>query len=438
MNIAWRALLWVGLYLGLILAPLLVLMVVSTPAKGGFWWNVAVGLGLAALAMMAMQFLLTARFRVLTAPFGIDVIYYFHRYLAYALLAAACLHPLLLWLADPGLLPDINPFSAGWPMLSGILALTSLLVVMLTSVWRKRLKLPYEHWRRLHLLFSVLAIVLGFSHVAAIGYYSAQPLVTALLTAMGLVVLALLVTVRLIRPWYLLKRPWQVAAVTPERGDCCTLTLKPSQRGFAFRPGQFAWLSLGHSPLAMREHPFSIASAPRRDGSVDFTIKALGDFTRTLADTVVGATAWVDGPYGRFSHTLYPRAPGYVFICGGIGVAPVISMLQGLVNSDDQRPHILLAAHSRYERIPRREQLVALAGQLNLKTVPVLESPPENWQGKAGWITRDILSEALGDDYREHEFFICGPRPMLDAMENFLHDLGIPGRRIHTELFDMA
>ncbi len=438
MTITWRPLLWTGLYLALILAPLLALMVVNIPAKGGFWWNVAVALGVAALAMMAMQFLLTARFRVLTAPFGIDVIYYFHRYLAYALLVAALLHPLIFRLADPGLLPDLHPFTADWPMQSGMLALAALLVIMVTSVWRKRLRLPYEYWRWLHLLFAVLAIGLAFAHVAAIGYYSAHPLIAALLTAMGLVVLALLVTVRILRPWRLLQQPWRVVAVTKERGDCCTLTLKPEVKGFAFRPGQFAWLSLGHSPFAMREHPFSIASAPRADGSLDFTIKALGDFTARVPDTAVGATAWVDGPYGRFSYRLYPRAPGYVFLCGGIGVAPVIGMLQGLANAGDRRPHLLLAAHSHYERIPRRETLAALAGQLNLKTVPVLETPPPGWQGKSGWITRDILAEALGDAYRGHEFFICGPRAMTAAMEGFLHELGIPLRRIHTELFDMA
>ncbi len=438
MPIALNAVLWIGLYLALILTPLLVLLFVPTPAKGGFWWEVAVGFGFAALAMMAVQFFLTARLKAATAPFGIDVIYYFHRYLAYALMVAAVLHPLIFWVADPGLLPDINPFSADWPMLSGILSLAALIVVMVTSVWRKPLKLPYETWRIIHLLFSILALALGYAHLQAIGYYGAVPLIKGIWWLMGLAVLALLLKVRVFRPWRLLRQPWRVTEVRQERGDSCTLTLAPQKTGFDFKPGQFAWLSLGHGPFAMREHPFSMASAPRADGSLDFTIKALGDFSSQVHKTPVGAIAWVDGPYGRFSYTHYPEAPGFVFICGGIGVAPMFSMLQGLADAGDQRPHLLFAAHSSYDRVPRREDLVALAKQLKLKTVPVLEQPPPDWQGETGWISRDILARHLGDDCKAHEFFICGPQPMIDAMEKFLHELGIPMSKVHTELFDMA
>jgi predicted ferric reductase len=439
LRIAVNALLWSGLYLCLILSPLLALLVVPTPAKGGFWWEVAVGFGFAALAMMVMQFFLTARLKAATAPFGIDVIYYFHRFLAYALLMAALLHPLIFWVADPGLLPDINPLTADWPMLSGILSLAALLIVMVTSVWRKALRIPYEAWRLVHLLFSVLALVLGYAHLDAVSYYAAAPLIKTIWWLMGLAVVLVVLKVRVFRPWRLLRHPWRVTAVRQERGDACTLTLAPQRAGFGFRPGQFAWLSLGHGPFAMGEHPFSMGSAPRADGAIDFTIKALGDFSSQVGKTPVGAVAWVDGPYGRFSYTHFPDASGYVFICGGIGVAPMFSMLQGLADAGDQRPHLLFVAHSTFERVPRREEMQLLAQRLNLKIVAVLEDPPPGWQGEVGWINREMLARHLGQDYMQsHEFFICGPQAMIDAMEKFLHQLGVPMSRVHTELFDMA
>src|SRR5690606_17680518 len=117
----------------------------------------------------------------------------------------------------------------------------------------------------------------------------------------------------------------------------------------------------GHGPFSLQEHPFSLACAPRADGAVQFTIKELGDFTGNIGSTQVGARAWVDGPYGVFSCARYPDAPGYVFFGGGIGIAPIFAMLQALVERGDKRPHLLFAAHSRFDRIPRRDELVALA-----------------------------------------------------------------------------
>ena len=68
---------WIGVYLLLVLAPLLVLVLGEVPQGSGFWWDFSMGLGFAAMALMCMQFLLTARFRRATAPFGLDIIYYF-------------------------------------------------------------------------------------------------------------------------------------------------------------------------------------------------------------------------------------------------------------------------------------------------------------------------------------------------------------------------
>lgn len=441
MKIVSLAGLWLGIYLLLMLAPLVVLLASPTPARGNYWREVALGLGFAGLAMMVMQFFLTARLRKATAPFGIDVIFYFHRYLGWVLLGGLLLHPLLLAGIDPSLWRTLvtRPDAA---LHSGLLALVLLVLIMITSAWRKRLHFRYHHWRRAHLLLALGAIVAGFVHMYAIGYYSTSPYVEALWIAIAGALVLLVLWVHLLRPWRLLTKPWRVTAIRPEQGEAWTLTVAPvGHGGFAFLPGQFAWLSLGHSPFSMQEHPFSIASAPRADGSLDFTIKALGDFTNSIGAVQPGTLAYVDGPYGVFSCERYPQAAGYVFCAGGIGLTPILAMLQGLAARGDTRPHVLFAAHSRYERIPRRTELVELATRLNLRTVPVLEEPPENWQGATGWITQELLERHLGPQHRQHEFFICGPKPMTSAVEHILHDmtdLRLPLRQVHTELFDMA
>lgn len=433
------ATLWLTLYVVLVLAPLLALWLDPPPPRGGLWWNLAVALGFAGLAMQALQFLLTARLRIFTAPFGIDVIYYFHRWLAWVLATLVLGHVAVLSVLDPALWLRVRPAGGDWRLQSGALALLCLLLLMGSSAWRKPLRLPYQHWRRLHLLLALLALGFGYAHLVATGYYSSPPLVRLLWLLMLGVVIALVAHVHLLRPWRLHRRPWRLGAIRREQGDCWTLTLRPEgHAGFPYQPGQFAWLSLGHTPFSLQEHPFSLACAPRPDGAVEFTVKELGDFTRTLGRFAPGAPAWVDGPYGAFSHARYPDAPGYVFIGGGVGIVPIISMLQALVAAGDKRPHLLFAAHSRFERIPRREEIVALAHQLNLRAVPVLEEPPEGWAGERGWMTREMLARYLAPEHRAHQYFLCGPKPMTDAVEGFLRGLGVPRAHIHTELFAMA
>jgi predicted ferric reductase len=263
--------------------------------------------------------------------------------------------------------------------------------------------------------------------------------VKALWMLIGASLVAVVVWVRLVRPWRLLRAPYKVSEVRAERGDAWTLTLEPEgHAGLAFQPGQFAWLSLGRSPLAMREHPFSMASSPREDGTIRFTIKELGDFTRTLGETRVGERAYVDGPYGAFSIDRHPDARGYVFIAGGIGVSPIFSMLSALAERGDARKHVAIVAHSGWDRVPLREELASLKERLDLDLIHVLEEPPDDWEGERGYITAEMLARRLPTERAGYEFFVCGPVAMSDAVERHLHGLGVPLTSVHTELFDMV
>lgn len=434
-----RAAFWLAVYLGVVLAPLVLLLLVPSPPGAGFWWDTAIGLGFAGLVMMGVQFLLTARFRRATAPFGIDLIYYFHRYLAYVIVAVVLAHPVILLVVEPSLMAELNPLRASWEMTAGVGSVVLLLGLVATSAWRKPLGIPYGGWRVAHLILAVGAVALAFAHMWGIGHHSGVPVVRALWAVIGLSVAAVVVRVRVAKPWRLRRRPYRVSDVRRDRGETWILVMDPGGHpGFSFQPGQFAWVTLRASPFAMREHPFSIASAPRPSGQVEFAIKELGDFTRTIGETRPGETAYVDGPYGAFSIDRHPDAPGYVFIGGGIGIAPMASMLEALADRGDARPHVLFAAHSRWERVPLRDRLVGFSERLNLRRVHVLEEPPEEWDGERGFITREMLDRHLPRQRDRYEYFVCGPIPMIRAVETFLGELGIPMSRVHTELFDLA
>jgi len=435
----WRGVFWVCVYLGLALAPLAVLLLGPTPPGGGFWFDLSLALGFAGTAMIGVQFVLTARFRRTSAPFGIDIIYYFHRYAAVVGFLLVLAHPAILVIENPGYVELLNPLEAPWYMTAGLVSLAAMLALLVTSLWRKQLRIDYDHWRIGHGILAVAALALALLHINSIGYYVAEPWQRGLWSVILASWLALLVYIRIVRPVRLLRAPYRVAEIREERGSSWTVALDPvGHGGFSFEPGQFVWLSLRASPFALREHPFSISSSPESAPRVEVTIKELGDFTRTIKDIEPGEIGYVDGPYGAFSIDRHSAAPGYVFIAGGIGVAPMMSMLRTLAARGDRRPHVLVCAHSCWERVIFREEIHALADKLQLHVVHALEDPPADWSGEVGYVTAAMLDRHLPTERADLEYFICGPAPMITKVERALYELGVPVRRFHTELFDLV
>lgn len=436
---ALRAGFWLGLYLALVLAPLLLAFSAPRPPPAGFGWDFAMALGYAGVAMMGVQFVLTARFKRLTAPFGIDIVYYFHRYLALVLVALLLAHAGLAGRLDPGAVGPLDPRYGPWPMTVGRVALVLLLALVIVSLWRKRLGIEYDRWRLVHAVLAVLALGLAVAHVEGAAGYLDDGRKRAAWTALALLWLLPFVHVRLLRPLRLYRRPYRVTAVKREHGRSFTVTVVPEgHAGFAYRPGQFAWLSLRASPFALREHPFSFSSSPSPSGELAFTVKALGDFTSGLGDLQTGERAFVDGPYGAFGCDFHPHARGYGFVAGGVGIAPIMSMLRALADRGDRRPLALIYCNRVWEHVIFREQLAALATRLDLRLVHVLGEPPPDWEGERGLLTPDILARYFPPECRDWHYFVCGPTPMLRIAERGLHGLGVPRRRVHSEIFDIA
>jgi predicted ferric reductase len=430
--------LWAGIYLLLVILPLVMLLHGRVPPGTEFGWDFAVALGFSALAIMFTMFLLTARFRWTTRAYGIDIIYYFHRWIALVAFVLLLAHPVILIGMEPLLLEYLKP-DAPWHMVAGNVALVMVVLLVITSIWRKSLRLHYDAWRFLHAVFAVTAVGLAMVHIAGVNYYVESPGKRELWLLLSVSVVLVLLHVRIVRPLLIMRHPYSVVDVREERGDACTLTITADGHpGLAFMPGQFAWLHLWHTPLAMREHPFSIASGAHEPRRLQFTIKSLGDFTSQINTVKPGQQLYLDGPFGAFSIDRYPHARGYVFMAGGIGIAPILSMLRSLADRGDRRPLWLFYAYRSLERLTAYEELQALQEQLQLNMIIVLNEPPPDWSGETGFVTRELLQRNLPADLAALEFFLCGPTPMTDSIEHSLNAIGVPMRRVHTELFDMA
>jgi predicted ferric reductase len=434
-----RGVAWVLAYLLFILAPLFALLLGSHPPARGFWTEFSVAIGYSGLAMMALQFGLTARFRYVTEPWGEDVIYHFHRQISLVAVALVVAHPIILFIVRPELLGLLNSLTAPWRARFAALSTYSLIALVVMAVWRSKLRLRYETWHLTHLVLAVVAVAAGIAHMVGWSFYLDDPWKRALWTGLTILSIALLLYVRIVKPLFLIRRPYRISEVRQERGDTWTLVMQPDgHAGFRFRSGQFGWLTVWGSPFKISAHPFSFSSsAAAPDGTVAMSIRNLGDFTSRIGAVPVGRRVYIDGPYGAF--TMGDPADLHVLVAGGVGITPMISMIRTLADQGDRRPVVLLYGSKSWEEITFREELEALQVRLKLTVVHVLESPPPDWTGERGFITAEVFKRHLPPPYADHAYFICGPAVMMDAIETALGDqLEVPISRYHSERYSFV
>lgn len=433
-----RATLWIGAYLLLAMGPLVVLVATPRPELREFWREVAVALGFAGLALMGLQFIPTARLKFLSGVFPADTTYYFHHWTSVLSTLFIASHPIILIANNPNVLILFDLPNAPWRARAGIVAGLAVVLLTVLSVWRKEIRLEYEPWRVLHNVLAIGASGLAIWHIFGVRHYLDLPIQRVLWIGIPAVWAAFLAYTKVYKPLHMLRHPYRLDEIREERGNCWTLAVTPvGHDGFTFHPGQFAWLTIRRSPFAIREHPFSISSSAEQGGYLEFTIKELGDFTSHIGELEPGTRVYVDGPYGEFcidQHT----APAYVFLAGGIGAAPMMSMLRTLADRDHEGPVYLFYGSLNWESVVYREELEVLRHELDMKLVHVLEEAPAGWEGETGFITTDMLDRYLPEHRDELFYFVSGPMPMIDAVKSSLHELDIPRSRVCEEQYELA
>lgn len=435
----WRTgSLLVGLYVLLALVPLIVGLAPPTPSGRAFWLELSVALGFVGLGQLALQFALIARFRRISEPFGIDLVMQYHRQIGILAVLLVLAHPLVLIAWRPAYASMLNPMAGDWAGRSGLLATLATVGLVVVSVWRRPLHLGYETWRVTHALLGIAALALAQLHASLMGLYLGATWKHVVLVAWSALFVGLIVYLRLMKPFELRRRPWRVVEVLPDVAGTWSLTIEPEgHEGLRFAPGQFAWLKMGSSPWSVEEHPFSFSSSAEQSKRIAFGIKELGDFTSRIGQVPAGTRVLVDGPHGSFSCDLQP-AEAFLFIAGGIGISPILSMIKTLADRGDRRPIRLVYACSRWDRVAFRAELEELESRLDLRIVYVLEEGHEGWTGPVGYITREVLEPLIAEEVPSRQVFLCGPDPMMMVVERILLECGVPRSGISMERFHLV
>lgn len=444
MRITVRGIIFFGIYFFLVTLPLNT-AVISTPSRTGVTLivNIAVGAGFIGYALMALEFALIARIRPAAQPFGQDALQLFHNWMGILALGLLLAHPILLILSGYPANCWLNPFSscANQHTVSAAISLYALVLLILTAVFRKPLRIKYEIWQVAHGLLAIFVLWASLDHILALGRFSSTPIMRATWLLYGVIVAGLIVWYKILQPIFNWNKRWEVVENKAERGDARTLVLKPvGHIGFSFEPGQYAWIKRGRTPLGFGQHPISFSSNGDVEpgGKIAFTIKNLGDWSGEVVPNIQpGTHMWVDGPHGVLSADR-EQGMGYVLIAGGVGITPMYSICQTLAGRGDVRPVLLFYGARDHESSTFREEFDRLQEQMNLQVIYVLEHPQEGWQGEQGYINADILQRYLPEQYRRFVYFICGPEPLMNAMELALPKLGIPPEKVLSERFGMV
>jgi propane monooxygenase reductase subunit len=217
-----------------------------------------------------------------------------------------------------------------------------------------------------------------------------------------------------------------VEAVEPLTSDIWFLRLRPDEP-FEFKPGQYVDITIPGS-----DHHRSFSMANTNPDVLEFMIKAYegGKFSGLLAGGAIrpGDAVEVTGPYGVF--TLRPSSPRrLLFIGGGAGMAPILSLLRSLEETGSQREATYYYGARTEADLFRLEELAGLPCGF----VPALSEDSNGWKGECGLIT-DVVSRLEGD-VSEVDAYVCGPPPMVEAAIALLEAKGVPEAHIYYDKF---
>jgi propane monooxygenase reductase subunit len=220
----------------------------------------------------------------------------------------------------------------------------------------------------------------------------------------------------------------RVEAVEPLTHDIRRLVLAP-ETPLEFRPGQYVDIEIPGSGGAHRS--FSMANTPSADGRLEFMITLYPDgrFSGLLADGAIspGDELSVTGPYGVFTLREGSTRP-LLFIGGGAGMAPILSLLRSLAERGGGRPATYYYGARTETDLFHLDELAALDGA---RFVPALSE--QQWDGECGLIT-DVVDRCEGD-LAGVDAYLCGPPPMVDAAIDLLTRRGVPEAQIHFDKF---
>lgn len=384
---------------------------------------------LTGFALFALTFVLSTRMKWLEDYFGgLDKIYHVHHTMGKAALLLLLVHPVMLSFRfipeDPGrLLWYLLPVHRQFEVNIGSWALWGLILLMILTLL---IRMPYDKWKISHKFMGIF-FILGVAHIYFLDLSrSANPALAAYLVVLSAAGIAAWVYKSVIYDFVIKKVRFRVEKVDHLNDKVMEIILKPFRDGISYTPGQFYFFSFISPGLSRESHPYTVCDMSP-EGNITIMVKSLGDYTNRLHQNLeAGATALLEGPYGRFDYRAGSR--NQVWMGGGVGIAPFISWANDLKRTP--QPDL------------KAELYYCVNTEKDATHLQLFRDLEERMEGFSMNLLRadveGFMDPAKIQEVSEKEIFICGPKEMRKDLLPKLRNQGVPEHSIHYEDFDFS
>lgn len=385
--------------------------------------------GLTGTVLFALALILGARAKFLDKIFsGINNAYIYHHDLGAIAFSLLLLHPVALALRYV-LISTQAAFnfliSGDWVIIAGEAGLLIMMFLLILTFFSK---LRYQTWKITHKYLGLAFFVSSF-HVYFVSSDISQNVLmrTYILSAIIMGMAAILY--RSVFPEFLVRKyKYVVEKVENISENLVEVSMVNTGKKMDYEPGQFIFIRFKDRVVGDEIHPFSITSSPG-DDKVKIAVKALGDFTSRLKLLKPDTEASVEGPYGKFSYLNFPPERKQIWIAGGIGIAPFLSMARNLNKSVKYDIDLYYCSNTR-EELAFWDELKEISDKGNgFKILPFCSN-------ESGYISAEFILKT-SDWNTNAEIFICGPGAMMNSLKKQFLKLGVKNNSIHMEEFKM-
>ncbi|MFW6080295.1 MAG: ferric reductase-like transmembrane domain-containing protein [Desulfosalsimonas sp.] len=393
--------------------------------------------GIIAACLLMLQLVWSARIKWLDRIFALNNLYTIHAVSGIFIACVLVVHAVLILQSDDMLFIPLQ--LRYWPEFAGFFLLVVVFGMVAASRFRAVLHLPFNLWWVMHRLAAAVVPVLLFIHVLFVSetFESGLPRQLVFLAIAAYLLLYTWVKTRIFR---LRSKPFEITAVEKAGEGAYSVQMKPQHPAAKGRlhstspcylPGQFGFIKIKSPHISGEEHPFTIASSPSVPAGLEFIIRTSGDWTSGINKARPGDRAFVDGPFGLFTHFRVSPGTELIMIAGGIGITPMLSMLRYMRDTGDKRRITLIWSNRTRDHIIWPDEINSLQPSLpDLRVFHVITD-------ETGRLDQARIADLLSGCGFKAAVFVCGPPAMMKDMTEALAGMDYSRRLIFTERFSL-
>lgn len=380
--------------------------------------------------MMSLNFILAGRIKLFERIFGgLDKVYKFHKKIGKYAFALLWFHPLFLILDNfLGLKTILRYLWFGETMAYnfGLAALYLMTILIILTV---AIKLPYHIWKHTHRLM-VLALIFAAAHIntafSDTTYF--LPLKIWLLAFASFGIFMWFYTEIIFGRFGKHIHTYKVSKLNI-KGSIAELIFENVKNPITYIGGQFVLMSFKNNKRIPAEfHPYTISSGPNED--LRISAKDLGNYSTKLFSAQPGDEVKIIGPYGFFTYESLKEHKNQIWIAGGIGVTPFLSILTDMIEKNaDNDISFIYSVKSPEEAVYLQEIKYKISNLKNGKLI-------EHYSDQAGFLNAVVIAKMTGKNLPSATILMCGPAVMTAKLKQNFKDAGIPQERVIFEDFD--